>query len=232
VDNSPLISVIISVFNDEKNIEWSIKSLLNQTYENIEICIIDDGSTDDTYSICSSLNQQSNKIKLFQNKSNQGLTKSLNFLIEKCSGDFIARHDSDDFSHADRIQTQYQYLKRKKLKVCTTRASRMDTDKKIPGISYFIPQKILIYFKNPFIHGTLLIEKKLLTNIGNYNSYFKYSQDYMLFATLIKSKVKIGKVNKVLYDLNMDNNLSKNYKTEQQHFANLVKKYLRESFWN
>jgi hypothetical protein len=108
----------------------------------------------------------------------------------------------------------------------------MDTDKKIPGISYFIPQKILIYFKNPFIHGTLLIEKKLLTNIGNYNSYFKYSQDYMLFATLIKSKVKIGKVNKVLYDLNMDNNLSKNYKTEQQHFANLVKKYLRESFWN
>lgn len=118
--NKPLVSVILSVFNDDERIKEAVESILNQTYKNFELLIMDDGSTDRTFEIINSF--KNNKIKIFQNQKNIGLTKSLNILIKNSNGDYIARQDSDDISLHNRLDKQYNFMHNKNLDACTTRA--------------------------------------------------------------------------------------------------------------
>ena len=82
---NPLISVLLSVYNDDKNIKKSIDSILSQSYKNIELLIIDDCSTDKTYEIINEI--KDSRVRIFRNKDNKGLTKSLNILIKESKGE-------------------------------------------------------------------------------------------------------------------------------------------------
>ena len=144
MNSKKLVSVIMSVHNAEKTIEDCVRSILSQTYENIEFLILDDFSTDKTKEILKKLDTESEKIKLYQNNKNLGLTKSLNILIEESKGEYIARQDSDDTSSINRIETQIKTMETDSLDFCTTKARIKGTNKKIPNISYYIPKKILL----------------------------------------------------------------------------------------
>ena len=218
------ISVLISVFNGEKTLLDSVKTITSQTYKNLEILIMDDGSTDSTFEMCKSLEKLDNRIKVYKNKNNIGLTKSLNILIEHSTGSYIARHDIDDFSSVDRLEIQLKYLLINKLDLVYARAQIINSSRIIPGLSYYLPKKFLIKFKNPFIHGTLLAKKETLISIGKYDERFIYSQDYKLAYDLLKSGSRIKILGKSLYNLNMENNISNNYKTQQKYFADCVRK--------
>lgn len=222
-NNRPLISVIMSVYNSESTIEQSIESLLQQTYKNIEIYLIDDGSTDDSYKIIKNYSSKFTRIKSFKNPQNIGLTKSLNILAKEVEGPLIARQDADDFSYETRFEEQFSYLNKKSLNACTTRAKIMNTEKLIPGFSFFIPNRISIKFKNPFIHGTLLIEKSTFFELGCYDEKFRYAQDYKLMTDLINKKYKVSILNRPLYHLNMEGNISSEFKKEQRYYAECVK---------
>ncbi len=221
-----LVSIIMSAYNSENTITNSIESLLNQTYKNIEILIVDDCSIDKTYEICNDYAKKNENIKLFKNEENIGLTKSLNLLINKANGDYIARQDSDDISFNSRIEKQLEYIKVYDLDACSSRALIKNTDKLIPNLSYFLPNKFLIRFKNPFIHGTLLIRKSVLNKIGNYDEKFYFAQDYKLMSELIIRKFKVKIIKEPLYVLNMDNNISSNFSKEQKYYADCVRKNL------
>ena len=186
-NNSNLVSVVMSAYNSEITIAESIESILNQSYQNFEFLIIDDCSTDKTSEIVESYQKKNNNIKLIKNKTNLGLTKSLNILIEKSSGQYIARQDADDISLHHRVQEQMKLLKSDNLDFCTTRAIIKDSMKLRPGISSFLPKKAVLKFKNPFIHGTLLAKKTAINGIGNYDENFYYAQDYKLFKDLFKA---------------------------------------------
>ncbi len=79
-------------------------------------------------------------------------------------------------------------------------------------------------FKNPFIHGTLFIKKSILLDVGKYDENFYYAQDYKLMKTLIDNNYKFKIFRKPLYELNMENNISTNKRSEQSYYANCVKK--------
>ena len=79
-------------------------------------------------------------------------------------------------------------------------------------------------YKNPFIHGTLMIKKKVIEKIGLYNEKFYFSQDFKLMRDLIDNNYKLSILNQPLYMLNMKNNLSESYKLEQKYFANCARK--------
>ncbi len=223
-NNFPKITVIMSAYNDENNVKKSIDSILNQTYQNIELLVMDDGSSDKTYEVVNSISDK--RIKLYKNTINLGLTKSLNILINQAQGELIARQDSDDISHHARLEKQYNFLKLKNLDACTTRAKVKDSNKSIPRLTHFLPTKLVIRYKNPFIHGTLLIRKKVLYEIGLYDENYKYSQDYKLYLELLDKKYTIKLLNKQLYILNMADNISTMYKEEQrQDFKNIKKSY-------
>ena len=95
-DNNKKVSIILSVYNAQNTIGDAIESILNQTYDNIELLILNDKSNDNTQKIIETFD--SKKIKVFKNKKNLGLTKSLNILINHSEGEYIARQDADDVS--------------------------------------------------------------------------------------------------------------------------------------
>ena len=159
----------------------------------------------------------------FFSKTDQGLTKSLNKLIKKAKGELIARQDADDISNPERIQKQVNYISANKLDACTTRSTLINSNTKRPGLSYYIPNKVLIKIKNPFIHGTLMIKKNVLYELGLYDQNFYYAQDYKLFTDLIKSGYRIKTINETLYMLNIHNTISTEHLDKQNYFADCVR---------
>lgn len=220
-NSNPLISVLLSVHNDDKNIKNSIDSILSQSYKNIELLIIDDCSIDKTYDILNKI--KDNRVKIFRNKENKGLTKSLNILINKSNGEILARQDSDDISLPNRLEIQYKTLNKRQLDACTTRAYVKNSKQSIPRFSHYLPIKLTIKYKNPFIHGTLMVKKKAILDVGLYDENVKYAQDYKLFLELLKKNYKLKILNKKLYILNMQNNISSLKKEEQQFYFREIK---------
>ncbi len=214
----------MSVFNNSKTLKRSIESILNQDYKNFEFLIMNDSSTDSTKEILKNYKNTDARIKIYENNKNLGLTKSLNILINNAKGELIARQDADDYSVNDRFSTQIEFLKNYNLDGCTSRSKVISTGKVRPGLSYFLPIKLALKYKNPFIHGTLLIKKKVLQDVGNYDENFYYAQDYKLFKDLIDKGYKIKSINKFLYYLNTENNISSNMKKEQNYYAKLVRR--------
>lgn len=97
------VSVIIPIYNGEKYISDCIESIRNQTYNNIEILLINDGSTDSTQQICENYEKEDNRIKLYNNK-NSGVSYSRNFGINKATGEYILFVDCDDFIENNMIE--------------------------------------------------------------------------------------------------------------------------------
>ena len=220
--NRPLVSIIMSVYNNENSLSECLQSVLNQKYINFELLIVDDASTDNTKTILKQLNDE--RVKIYYNKKNLGLTNNLNKLLEKSRGQLIARQDGDDLSNASRLVKQVKFLNENNLDACTTRAIIKNSTKLIPRFSHLIPPKLTIRYKNPFIHGTLLIKTNVINEIGRYDENFMYAQDYKLFIDLLTKGYKVKILNEALYTLNMDNNISTKYKNEQNYFAKLAKK--------
>jgi alpha-1,3-rhamnosyltransferase len=109
VNNNPLVSIIVSSYNHEKYIEECILSIVNQTYSNIELIVIDDGSTDRSPEILQRLQKQYGFFLEIQ--TNQGLSKTLNKAIRTyATGKYIAGSASDDYLVLDRIEKQVNYM--------------------------------------------------------------------------------------------------------------------------
>lgn len=105
----PLVSLIIPAYNVEKYLERAVASALTQTYQNLEIIIVDDGSTDSTGALCGKLAQQDGRISVIHQR-NQGLSVARNNGIEAAKGSFLAFLDSDDYLGPDHIKNLYSAL--------------------------------------------------------------------------------------------------------------------------
>ncbi|MDM8203642.1 glycosyltransferase [Faecalicoccus acidiformans] len=105
----PLISVIVPVYNVEKYLSQCIYSILNQTYSNLEIILVNDGSTDNSYEQCLNFKRQFNNIEVV-NKANGGLSSARNVGINHARGKYISFVDSDDTIDSNMIQTLYDYI--------------------------------------------------------------------------------------------------------------------------
>ncbi|WP_294101981.1 glycosyltransferase [uncultured Ruminococcus sp.] len=104
IDNSKMISVVIPVYNVEKYLERCVKSVVEQTYENLEIILVDDGSTDSSGELCDKIALTDDRIKVIH-KENGGLSSARNAGIEVANGDYIGFVDSDDYIEKDMYLT-------------------------------------------------------------------------------------------------------------------------------
>ena len=222
--HNPSVTYIMAAFNNEATISKSINSILAQDYCNFDILLLDDGSSDSTYDIMKKFADDSNKIKVLRNSKNIGLTKSLNILINQSNSEFISRQDADDFSYPNRTSSQMKFLIKNQLDACTALALRSDNNKNIPRVSRYIPLRLITKYKNPFIHGTLLVNRKKLNSVNNYDENFELAQDYKLMLDFIKKKYKVKIQKKVLYQINMENNISSLRIKDQNYYANCAKK--------
>jgi glycosyltransferase involved in cell wall biosynthesis len=109
-EKQPLVTVLMTVYNAERFIGEALESIVNQTYKNLEIIVVDDGSSDKSYQIAKTYQVKDKRIKLLRLKENSGPSLASNVGIEKATGKFIARMDADDIALPDRIAKQVTYL--------------------------------------------------------------------------------------------------------------------------
>lgn len=192
------ISIIMSAHNDEKFIEQSINSLLNQTFKDFELLIIDDNSKDNTYEIIKKIGSIDTRIIYFRNKLNRGLAFNLNFLIEKTKFKYVARADSDDYYHPNRLEVQKKFLDaNSNIDILGTNAFEINNNSKI--ISKINKSKFnqniknSIYISNPIIHSSVIFRKKKLfsKNFFFYNTKYRRVQDYDLWLRSFKNNIYI-----------------------------------------
>ena len=200
------VSVIIPCYNAGLYVENAVLSIMNQTYSNLQIICIDDGSTDNTYKILNKLATQDKRIFIVRNSTNLKLIKTLNLGIELSDGDFIARMDSDDISSKDRIEIQLKYLKKNDLDICGTFTTYYFENrvKKISKRLHIVsqPKSLELYslFDTPLIHPSVLGKSTIFKKFKyNYSEESYLIEDYELWCRMIVSGVKIGVVPEYLF---------------------------------
>ncbi len=227
MSNDPIISVIMPVFNGGEHLNKAIESILGQTFENFEFIIINDGSTDETAELIKGYVSSDSRI-IFIDQDNIGLTKSLNKAIKVSKGNYVARMDADDVSELNRFEVQLEWMKGGKYDLCCSRTYLLDSNRISPGLSYYIPKRIQMFFRNPFIHGTFLIKKEALDVVGLYDEKFVYSQDYKLVCEFYRNNLKIKYIKQHLYCTNTPpGSIGVSKLVEQNYFASCVKKLCR-----
>lgn len=111
MSTKPEVSVLMPAYNADKYIADSINSILNQTFKNFELIIIDDGSQDKTWDIIQAFVAKDSRITAFKNSKNSGISFTRNELIRRSSGEFLAWQDADDVSIESRLELQYAFMK-------------------------------------------------------------------------------------------------------------------------
>lgn len=104
------VSVIMGIYNCEETLVQAVTAIRAQTYENWELILCDDGSSDGTYRVAEGLARDDSRIVLLRNQHNLGLSKTLNHCLERATGEFVARMDGDDDCHAERFARQVRFL--------------------------------------------------------------------------------------------------------------------------
>lgn len=230
--SNPKISIIFPVFNSEKYLSESLESIFNQTIKDFEIIIINDNSSDNSPNIIIKTKKEySNfQIKIIHNKSNIGLTKSLNKAFKKSRGEFIARMDSDDIAASDRLEKQLNFLNNHP-EVGLVGSNSIFVDKNKKKIAYTdyplndIDIRAHFFFHNPINHPSILFRKKLFRS-NPYSPQYKTTQDYYFYYCLM-SQTKLANIKDYLMTQRIhSNSVSFKYKNIQLTNAlNIQEKY-------
>lgn len=162
------ISIIMTVYNKEKHLETSIQSILNQTYSNLELIIVEDCSLDSSKKILKKY-EDNCKIKIIYNKENLGCYASRNVALNIASGDIIGFQDADDYSVKRRIEKQVKKMQKYNLLLCGCNIVRSNFDKIIIDnekklISDIKKENIKQYFG----YATMLIHRSIFEKYGNF----------------------------------------------------------------
>ncbi|MEG3300769.1 glycosyltransferase [Streptococcus suis] len=165
------ISVLMGVYNAEKTLREALESIFNQTYQDFELIICDDGSTDSSLDILTKYSHRfPNKIKLIIHDVNKGLNETLNDCLNIAKGEYIARMDADDISLPMRFQKQVEFLdSNPELAFVGTNMIHFD-DSGDWGISTLIkiPQKKDMVKGSSFSHPSILMRRSALLQVGGY----------------------------------------------------------------
>jgi len=202
-----VVSVIIPVYNAEKFIGKAIESVINQTYQNVEIIIVEDDSKDNTYNICKSYAEKDARIKLYKNEKNLGMMSNWNHALEYVKGKFWAKLDADDWWEQHFIEDCYNIIsKDENVGMVSGRYVLIDeNDQIIPNSEYQLPEQFKnastdfiwkvkkgvygMFEPNLAFQGNGLIRSEILQKLGNYTllpagdteMYFRIGAHYKIY---------------------------------------------------
>jgi glycosyltransferase involved in cell wall biosynthesis len=218
-----LISIILPVFNGEKYLTDSIESVLSQTYQNWELIIINDGSTDNTEKLV--LNYTDTRIRYLLNETNRGIIFSMNKGLEEAKGEFIARLDADDIALPLRLEKQIKFLAENKEYVLAgcyfhTIDSAGNYLKKVTFPDNDLDAQSYLLLHNCFCHSAVMMRAGIAKDL-KYDPEFQVCEDYDLWYRISRrGKIINIPVFGTLYRMH-DNNISKRKKDIM--FANVNK---------
>jgi wbfO protein len=226
MSQNSLVSVLIPCYNCEEYVEEAVMSIIKQTYSNLEILVIDDGSTDNTGNILKMLVKEDPRIIYIKNEENLKLIATLNKGLNLCKGKYIARMDADDISLPTRIEKQVNFLEAHPeigivgtyIQIFGVRESiwKMDTkDKYI---------RAHLFCNSSFAHPSVMMRTSILRdNHLYYNTDYPHAEDYKLWCD-IAQYTKLANIPEVLlfYRIN-ENQVSNKYNKEQKETAQRIR---------
>ncbi len=197
----PLVSVVLPTKSCEKFLEYSLDSILNQSYKNLEIIVVLDNANKATVEIVASKTDH-RLIKLFAPIGGRGLPFCLNYGISRATGKYLCRMDCDDISRKDRIEKQVSFLeKHQHIDVVGSQAfllcenGRQIGLKRKPMTEWGID--LYMKFATPFIHPSVMFRSSLVTDFSFYPNWPR-GQDYVLFSKLFKKGARYRNLNNKL----------------------------------
>jgi len=210
----PLISVVMPAYNAQKYINSAIESILNQTFKNFELIIVNDCSTDNTINIVNSFIRKDARVKIINNKKRLNIAASLNKGINKASSNIIARMDADDISLPNRLELQYKLINSSKnISVVGANIIVMDIDENEIAIRNYPDSseklKACLFRYSPFAHPVACFRRDIFNSVGGYNPKYSPTEDLDLWFRL-GVKYKFGSVKKPLLKYRLYRNSSSN----------------------
>lgn len=197
--DNPLVSIITPCYNSEKYLLQTIDSVLAQTYKNWEMIIVDDCSTDASYSIALEASKLEPRISVYKNEQNMGACYSRNFATDKAKGKYIAFLDSDDIWYAEKLAEQLEFMQKKNCDFCFSEYELIDSDSKPLHKKARVINK-LNYRKNLFHNFpgclTVIYDSEKIGKIhGNKKGN---ADDYDLFLNVLKKSSNAMGLKKIL----------------------------------
>ena len=190
MDNrNPIITVLMPVYNGGKYLSQAIESILNQSFTNYELLIVDDCSTDESVEIINSYNDE--RITLIRNRKNCGQSQSLNIGLSEAKGNLIARLDQDDISYKNRLETQFKRMSNNNISVLGSWSHAINETGEIIGDIRHptTSEKINSSSTNgcPTSHSSVLMVKKDIIDVGAYSTDYTVAMDWDLWLKIIRS---------------------------------------------
>lgn len=198
---SPLVSIVMVNYNKEKYIEDAIKSVLAQTYVNWELIIVDDGSTDRSIDIIKKYEAEDARIRATLCSNNRQICVATNIGFEQVRGEFVARLDSDDIWHPEKLEKQLRYMEmHPEGGLCFTKLDIINENGKI--INSILPDlyraynsrrenqyewsNYFFFYGNTLIQSSLLMKREVLDTTGGFNLAYMQAHDFDFFTRAIK----------------------------------------------
>ncbi len=188
----PLVSVVVSVYNGAQFIAEAIQSILDQSFRDFELIVVDDASIDNSQKVIASFSDP--RIRLLINEQNLGLARSLNKGIAAANGKYIARQDADDVSVPNRLQIQIEYLESHSDTVIVgSSVKTINEYGKVDGLwpAYLcdVDIKWRLLFGTSFVHSSVVMRRSALDRVGLYSiePQFCYVEDYELWSRICAS---------------------------------------------
>jgi glycosyltransferase involved in cell wall biosynthesis len=240
----PLVSVIVPFFNEKDYIKECLESVLNQTYRNIELILIDDGSTDNSFNVIKNFIKQDLRVKYFKKKNSKTVANPRNYGVKKAKGKFLAFLDADDIWKNNKLELQLKKIKNNHLLSCTAANYRILRSNSRSNFflnalrsffQNFIIKKInhnkfwWLYVYNPIIVSSALVDKKVF-NKFKFNEDLHVREDLDFWILLSKKKKNFISFNKeILVTITRKkNSLSSEYLSEFNKYINTVNKKINE----
>lgn len=207
----PTVSVIMGIYNCEKTLTKAIDSLLNQTYQDFEVIMCDDKSTDGTLQIAKKYeNEYPDKIRVLENNKNEGLNYTLNRCLKIAQGKYIARMDGDDMSLPERFEKEVSYLEQHQDIDIVGASMDVFDEKGVWGKRVYIgtPQKKDFLKGTPFGHPVCMVRKKAYLDVGGYTEHKRLIrvEDFHLWLKMYNKGYKGINLDETLYLYRDDRN--------------------------
>lgn len=213
----PQISVILPAYNAEKYLHEAIDSILNQTYTNFELIILNDGSTDKTEEII--LSYSDPRIRYIKNEQNIRLIRTLNKGIELARGKYIARMDADDISLPNRFQVEYDFMERNPdISVCSSKIYHLFSSNKIVKGHYYPCESPIAccfcsIFRTPLSHPASFFRAEILKKYRyDTSDGALHIEAFVLWGNLALANEKMAVINeRLLYYRDNDQSICHSY---------------------
>jgi len=230
--NNPEISVVMPVYNSEKYLKESIESVLDQSFDDFEFIIVDDGSVDNSYNIINEYSKKDDRIVILKNERNLGISETRTRGTKHAKGKYIAIVDADDVCLPSRFEKQYNYLESHN--DCGVVGSFIemfdsDTNKIIGTRKYYendanLRKRIFLYC--PVAQPACMIRREVFDKVGYYDSTLVTSADLDMWFR-IGTKYKFANIQEILlkYRVHKNSTTTSKIKTMEEITLGIRKKY-------